>query len=538
MTERDLVLGKLAVFAPLAAALIGTSLTYASEVRAQGPEAGAPAAGPSAAPATAPDAASPPASGEAAPAAAPADASGSASATTDASVSSGSGLFESSQTAADSGASEDEAAGGGGLPFDFNGYVRADAFVGKTVGQQSAEMKAAYGELSLKIQTKKLKYGDAFAEARLRYGLQQGTRIQLVDLREAYVNMYAGPFDLRLGQQVIVWGRADAINPTNNLTPSDLRVHSPNEDDRRVGNFAARAYLNFEPIRIEGVWVPLYSPSELPFTLPTGAALVQPRFPDFNIKNGTEAARVHLELPAFEASVSYLYGYAPLPGFEYAGSFDTGANYHVDVRRVAYNHQVIGADFATTLADWLGVRGEVALRQPFHYKSRNYVPKPDLMYVLGVDHTFDTVSVIAQYVGKYTFEWEKAPPPGLYGIDYLQNGGLDPLDPMLQREVATSVYSAIYPHNQQIYGQEKQVQHMASLRVEWLALHQTLSMSALGLVNFSTGEWVAFPKVGYHITDALLATVGAELYEGPHDTLFGSISGMLSAGYAELKFSY
>jgi hypothetical protein len=79
---------------------------------------------------------------------------------------------------------------------------------------------------------------------------------------------------------------------------------------------------------------------------------------------------------------------------------------------------------------------------------------------------------------------------------------------------------------------------MASLRVEWLALHQTLSISALGLVNFSTGEWVAFPKVGYHITDALVATVGAELYEGPHDTLFGSISGQLSAGYAELKFSY
>jgi hypothetical protein len=536
--ERDWMVRKLAVFAPLAAAVIGTSLTHAGEAWAQGPEAGAPAAGPSGAPATAADAKSPPASADAAPAAAPADASGSASATTDASVSSGSGLFESSQTSADSGSSED-AGGGGGLPFDFNGYVRADAFVGKTVGQQSAEMKAAYGELSLKIQTKKLKYGDAFAEARLRYGLQQGSRIQLVDLREAYVNMYAGPFDLRLGQQVIVWGRADAINPTNNLTPSDLRVHSPNEDDRRIGNFAARASLNFEPIRIEGVWVPLYSPSELPFTLPAGAALVQPRFPDFNIKNGTEAARVHLELPAFEASVSYLYGYAPLPGFEYAGNFETGANYHVDVRRVAYNQQVIGADFATTIADWLGVRGEAALRQPFHYKTRNYAPKPDLMYVLGIDHTFDTVSVIAQYVGKYTFEWEKPPPPGLYGIDYLATAGsLDPDIPKDQQTVSDSVYSAIYPHNQQIYGQEKQVQHMASLRVEWLALHQTLSMSALGLVNFSTGEWVAFPKVGYHITDALVATVGAELYEGPHDTLFGSISGMLSAGYAELKFSY
>jgi hypothetical protein len=535
VTERELVLRRPAVWVVAAAVVIGTTLGAASEARAQGTaeknpaaDKNAPATAASPAPAAPAEAAPPaPAAGDATPAA-PADSS--------AVVSSGGGLFESSQSASDTAPAEDS--GGSGLPFDFNGYVRGDAFIGKMPDAQAAEMKAAYGELSLKIQTKKLKYGDAFAEARLRYGLQQGSRIQLVDLREAYVNLYTGPLDIRLGQQIIVWGRADAVNPTNNLTPSDLRVHSPNEDDRRVGNFAARAFLNFQPIRIEGAWVPLYLPSEIPLTLPDGAQLVAPNYPNFNVKNSTVAGRVHLELPAFEMSASYLYGYAPMPGLEYAGTFTAGSpDAHVDIRRRPYNHQVIGGDFSTTVADWLGVRGEVAYRLPMHWQTRDYAPNPDVMYVLGFDHTFDTVSVIAQYVGKYTIKWRAPPPPGSYGVDDLRRIGTE-VDATTIPLVADAVPRAIYPHNQQLFGQEEHIQHMASLRVEWLALHQTLSMSALGLVNFSTGEWVAFPRVAYQFTDALTGTVGAELYEGPHDTLFGSISGELSAGYAEVKFSY
>jgi hypothetical protein len=471
---------------------------------------------------------------------------GDASSGAGASTSSGSGLFESSQTSADQGAGAGAAAGtgaeggGGGLPFDFNGYVRGDVFAGKAEGESAGEMKAAYGELSLKITTKKLKYGDAFAEARLRYGLQQSTRIQLVDLREAYVNLYAGPLDLRLGQQIIVWGRADAVNPTNNLTPVDLRVHSPNEDDRRIGNIAARAFLNFQPVRIEGVWVPLYVPSELPDVRPEGARFVNPVFPSAHLSHGTGAGRVHLELPAIEMSASYLYGYAPLPGLEYAGNYVTGQNAAIDIRRHAYTQHVVGADFSTTLGDWLGLRGEAAYRRPLHYETRPYVARPDLMYVLGVDHTFDTVSVIAQYVGKYTFDWQ-APPPLTGSIQDLVDAGPDSdmsHTAVLDQSVADAAPRAIYPHNQQIFGQEKQVQHMASLRVEWLTAHQTLSLSALALVNFSTQEVVAFPKVAYQFSDNFTGTIGGEIYGGPKDTLFGSISGNMSAAYAELKFSY
>ena len=104
-------------------------------------------------------------------------------------------------------------------------------------------MKANYGELALQLRTAKTAYGDGFADARIRYGLQGNAPGTFVDLREAYVNAYLGPFDLRLGKQIIVWGRADALNPTNNLTPVDFRIRSPLEDDIRLGNVGARAFL-------------------------------------------------------------------------------------------------------------------------------------------------------------------------------------------------------------------------------------------------------------------------------------------------------
>src|SRR4051812_8641104 len=174
-------------------------------------------------------------------------------------VSSGGGLFESSQADANAGTSSGATEAPTSTGADFNGYVRGDVFVGKEQNQPHAEMKAVYSELSLKVRVRKEKFGDAYAEMRFRYGLQGETRGLTVDPREAYVNLYAGPLDLRLGQQIVVWGRADALNPTSNLTPVDFRIHSPVEDDRRVGNVGARAFLNFQPIRLEGVWMPLYS---------------------------------------------------------------------------------------------------------------------------------------------------------------------------------------------------------------------------------------------------------------------------------------
>lgn len=464
-----------------------------------------------------------------------------AAAPAEAAPSTGSGLFESSQAGAPPSEGAPAGAAAESPPFDLGGYVRGDMYVGKVPGDTRAEMKAGYGEFALKINTKREKYGDAFAEARLAYGLQDHKQQVFLSLREAYVNAYLGPVDLRLGQQVVVWGRADAFNPTNNISPLDLRVHSPVEDDRRLANVGLRAFLNFAPMRIEGVWMPLYVPAELPSgVLADYVVQVDPVFPEPAIENGLGAVRVHLELPSFETSVSYLHGYAPLPGFALDSLIGGGA-YEIRVSRTAYQHDVFGFDFSTAFGDAFALRGEAAYRRPKNWEEEYWSPRPDLQYVLGVDRTFGTVNVIAQYMGRYVFDWEREEPATALTESQLIQALIDLTEDPSPDNYATAfaaITDQLPKRNQILFSQRHQVQHMATVRIEWLLAHDTLSLSALGMMNFTSKEWLLFPKVAYKLSDALSATIGGEAYSGPEETLFGLIEAELSAGYAELRYSF
>jgi hypothetical protein len=452
---------------------------------------------------------------------------------------SGGGLFEGSQAAAAPAPTSDLAAAVAKAPFTLNGYVRGDVFVGKTQDQRAAEMKANYGELALQLRTAKTVFGDGFADARFRYGLQGNGQGTFVDIREAYVNAYLGPFDLRLGKQIIVWGRADALNPTNNLTPVDFRIRSPLEDDIRLGNVGARAFLRLGVVRLEGAWMPTYLATELPTVgLPPDVVFGPPLFPSADLKNGLVAGRIHLELPAFETSISYLRGYAPLPGLTLTGLRFSMTDPAVFVSRTAYNQQVLGFDFSTALGEVLTLRGEAAYRRPYDWQNRPYAARPDLQYALGADHAFGTVSVIVQYLGRYVFDWQKEPgtmrdPGELAGIlsDPGNQAGFTDL-------VTTEVSAELAQVNQILFSQTARVQHIATLRFEWLALHEALSISSLCLYNFTTQEWLITPRIGWKLSDAMTAFVGAQVFAGPNDTLFGLIDQELSAGYVELRFTY
>jgi hypothetical protein len=447
----------------------------------------------------------------------------------------GEGLFEPSAAAASSGP-----AASGRPALSLTGYVRGDAYVGKVVANRQADLKAGYGELALVARTAKATYGDGYAEARVHYGRQGDVYQTFLDLREAYVNAYLGPVDLRLGKQIIVWGRADLLNPTNNLTPNDLRIRSPIEDDRRVGNVGARAFVRLAPVRFEAVWLPSYVPSELPpVSLPQYVTFGAPKYPSPSLGTWTEAGRLHLELPSFEMSVSYLYGYAPLPGLTLGQIIFDKYTPSVLIARTAYKHQVVGFDFSTAVGDIVGIRGEAAYRRPFDYRRLDSVPRPDLQCALGLDHNFGSVMVIVQYLGRYAFDWEKQTGPVMdldpdtLKIDRYTTSPAD-LEGYTE-QYGNIINSMLARFSQMLFSQTERVQHLATARVEWTTLHDTLSLSAVGLVNVSTREWLAAPKLGYRLSDTMTAYLGAEILTGPSGTLFGLVDQTLSAGYVELR---
>jgi hypothetical protein len=288
--------------------------------------------------------------------------------------------------------------------------------------------------------------------------------------------------------------------------------------------------------------MPLYEPTLLP-TLQTESPdivqFVDPNYPSLSVRNGTYAIKAHVLLSSFEASVSYLYGDAPLPGYDLGTVLGGGgdrAQTRLDIVRTSYNQHVVGADFSTTIGDLFGLRGEVAFRDPIEYQSRIFAPNPDLQYVLGVDRGFGNLNIIVQYMGRYTFDWVKKNAPVGSTIDDLVN--LYPAGQPVSPGALQPLYLLLENRNQILFGQLAEVQHLATVRVEWLALHETLSLSVVGMRNFTTEEWLLQPKVSYKISGNLSTTVGAEIYAGPDETLFGWIDESLSSGYAELKLDF
>jgi hypothetical protein len=466
------------------------------------------------------------------------------------------GLFEES-TSGTSLQTDDTKKSGWG--FELNGQIRGDLFIGKTPDRVNAEVKNGYGELGLELKVTKAPYGDAFAELRVQSGylgdeeylgrpadapatgLSLGEFDTRLNLREAYANLYLGPISLRAGYQIIVWGRADGINPTNNLTPIDMRVRSPEEDDRRLGNVALRATLDLAPTRLEAVWVPFYKPYYLPAVeVAEPIHFSEPDYPNLDLANGAFAGRFHLLFARFEFSLSYLYGHALFPGISLDSYNLDAPPASVVVRREAYRHHVAGLDFSTAVGDILGLRGEVAFRYPNKYQDRIHAPNPDLYYVAGADRELGPVNIILQYIGRYTFDWQEIDQviPGLE-VDMNELDRIIVEYDWIPAETKKKlVNEELQRTNRLIHSQTEETQHGASLRLEYKALHDTLSLVAFAMVNFSTWEWLVYPKIAYNITDGMTVTVGAEIYNGPKDTLFLLIEEVLSAGYAELRIGF
>ena len=202
-------------------------------------------------------------------------------------------------------------------PYDLNGYVRATLYLSESSDGNKTDISAAYGEAAMKFSLHSQDFGDAFAEIRFRRGNEFSEELSEVDLREAYISAYVGPFDFKVGHQIVVWGRADSLNPTNNLTPETVLFRSPDEDDRRLANFVIRSYINIHPVRIEAIWVPVYRASYVPLnllTLPPGVVRGENDYPDKTLNNGAYALRLNFEYPSFDGSLSYFNGINPRPG--------------------------------------------------------------------------------------------------------------------------------------------------------------------------------------------------------------------------------
>ena len=404
--------------------------------------------------------------------------------------------------------------------FELYGSMRGVFYGGKIKGKSGSEIKSGYGETSLKIKLRTGEYGAGFSELRFRRGLEFGEYISEVNIREAYVSAYIGKFDFRIGHQIVLWGRADGKNPTDNITPKNILVRSPDEDDRREANFLIKSTYNVYPLKFELIWVPFYSASVLPVKfaeLPPNVKLVEPDYPDADFKNSALALRLNIESASIDGSLSYFSGYNPFPGVAARLSSVTLPIDYFDVFQRAYKMKVLGADFSTTLGSF-GLRGEAAFRNPDKdHENYSYVPFKEIQYIIGIDKEFNNFSIILQYLGTYVKDFKK--------IEELQMP-------------ENTIQYELEQKNRVFSSQLNKLSHSVSFRPAIVLAHETLNIELLGLYNFTTEEVFLKPKLTYDIEDALQFTIGIEYYSGPENTLFGMIDNHLNAVYTELKVSF
>jgi hypothetical protein len=425
------------------------------------------------------------------------------------------------------------------LKFGLNGYVRSTLFAGESAMKDGCWLQSAFGETSLTLQADKSGTGSAYTELRFRGGYEYGRDTLQLDVREAYIDLYPGNMTISLGKKIIVWGRADGLNPTNNITPQNYFVRSPEPDDYRLGNILLQSTVPLSSrIRLECIWVPWFQPSIYRFDLfdmPDFIHLTTGNYPTGKLKNGSIAGKINFETHGLDGSVSYFNGYDPLPGINPGTVIIDSAGAYLSLSPTAFRQQTWGIDFATTTRR-LGLRGEFALRiTEDGYKEKTHVPNPDLQYVLGMDRTIGKFSLIVQYLGRYTFDFE--PLPTMDGIP-VSNGAMDALPPIPPAMLEEYFQYQFEKFNRAIFYQQVEWNHTLSVRPGLTLLYETLQLEIFALYYIKTREYSILPRISYSIADGLKMVAGGQYYRGPEDTNFDLLGPVLNGGYLELKYMF
>jgi hypothetical protein len=324
-------------------------------------------------------------------------------------------------------------------------------------------------------------------------------------VREGYLSLTSGNTDLRIGKQIIVWGRADRFNPTDNLTPRDYTLLTVEDDDQRSGRYAAKATYNFSDIALSAIWLPRYSPNVLPVPSMPGVS-----FREYAAPRSGAALKLEQTGNAVDWSLSYYGG----PDLNPDLGIDAAGVNGVDLRLDHHRIQVLGADAAAVIGPY-ALRAEAAYTRSVDINGLDpLVKNPMFHLVAGGDRTFfDYLNINLQYYLRYVQHY----------VDPATIG-----DPALQ---------SIATQEALLTNQYARFQHGITFRISDKWLNETLEAELAGITSFTRRDYVLKPKLVYALSDAWKGSLGAILFRGDQDSFYGRLKDN-STVFMELKYSF
>lgn len=134
----------------------------------------------------------------------------------------------------------------------------------------------------------------AYLYSALSFRIQDSTVVS-GDFKELYAGWYGDFFDFRAGLQKILWGKADGVFITDVVSPLDLSSFlTADIDDLRIGVSGAKFDLYQGAHKLEFVWIPVFTPSEMPQSgsiwtvspaFPVPLTMQAPSIPEASLEN-------------------------------------------------------------------------------------------------------------------------------------------------------------------------------------------------------------------------------------------------------------
>jgi hypothetical protein len=332
-------------------------------------------------------------------------------------------------------------------------------------------------------------------------------------LREAYIDWKGEMLALRVGRQVVSWGKADDIQITDVLNPRDeTNVVAADYNESKLGVDAVRLSLLTDKTQVDAYWIPFFTPSILP--LAKGNPLHSHVFPeevdeigihypekydDFDLpekrlSKSELALRASAYTSVADLSLYGFYGWDDLPIIRYNPdiAFDDGedmpaTSYSIDVTGEYKRMYMIGADAAIPAGDFV-FRLEGAYFPMRHFQTN---------------------------VNSQLFKYSKDSRPaskkkhqllGLAGLDWTPSGGWT--------ITAQYVADGVIDYDSDLDRNE--FQHQATLSIEKSILNETLTIMASGALDLWDFSSASELELDYKLTDAITLCLIGDLYlEGP-----------------------
>ena len=338
------------------------------------------------------------------------------------------------------------------------------------------------------------------------------------NMREVYADLYFKNFDLRVGKQQIVWGKADGVFITDIVSPLNLSEFLlPDFDEIRTGVIAAKLDYYIGNSTIELIAIPQFTPTIRPNE--SSIWNIQPEFPapatfDWSkstIKPSLENSEVFLKYSAMTSKID----------FDFMGGYTWDDNPAMHVKKqfgmdntttppspvlkgliITPEHHRLGVAGGSFSSEIKGIilRGEAAYYNGKYFQTEDMqaedalVQKDYINYVVGLDFSLGKVKMSGQFIQKYILDYS----------DGIVND---------------------------------EINNMATIMARYDMMRETLHLELFSYIGITGEDALIRPKITYDFDDSFSILLGANIFVGSREGQFGQYQDN-SMVYTKIKYNF